>query len=107
MSVVDTATGRQIRSIRVGRYPRGIAIDPQSRFAYIAVMGSSNLVRIDLRTFALHTLHGVGSSPRHLVMSPAGDYVYVTLNGSGRVAKVRVPLAGSWRAPRPAASLAA
>ena len=90
VSVVDTATGRQIRSIRVGRYPRGIAIDPQSRFAYIAVMGSSNLVRIDLRTFALRTLHGVGSSPRHLVMSPAGDYLYVTLNGSGRVAKVRV-----------------
>src|SRR2546422_927767 len=31
LSVIDTATGAQVKRLPIGRYPRGIAIDPTSR----------------------------------------------------------------------------
>jgi YVTN family beta-propeller protein len=88
LSVVDRATGHEIRRIPLGPYPRGIAVTPDSRTAYVAVMGTSNIAAIDLRTFAVSWLYGVGSGPRHLVMSPGGRYLYATLNGAGRIAKI-------------------
>ena len=53
-------------------------------------MGSYDIARIDLRTFAVRWIRGVGSAPRHLVLGPAGNFLYATLNGEGRVAKVDV-----------------
>ena len=90
LSVVSTRLGRQIKEIPLGPYPRGIVVDRASREAYVAVMGSYDIARIDLRTFAVHWIRGVGSAPRHLVLGPSGNFLYATLNGEGRVAKVNV-----------------
>ncbi len=88
LSVCDPrGKGHQIRQIYLGPYPRGIAVDPQSRYAYVAVMGSTVIAKIDLRTFKKTTIYA-GSGPRHLCMSPDGRWLYVTLNGEGRVAKI-------------------
>ena len=40
--------------------------------AYVAVMGSFDVARVDLRSFALSYFRGVGNSPRHLVLSNDG-----------------------------------
>jgi YVTN family beta-propeller protein len=88
LSVVDTATGREVKEIRVGAYPRGIAVDPTSRIAYVAVMGSNDVAKVDLQTFGFTWLRGVGSGPRHLNISPDGAFLYVTLNGAGKIAKI-------------------
>lgn len=87
VSVVSTATGREVHRITVGTYPRGIAITKDSRTAYIAVMGSDVVAALNLRTFAVHDIV-VGPNPRHLVLSPDGRYLYITLNASGEVAKL-------------------
>lgn len=88
LSVCDPrGKGRQIRQIYLGPYPRGIAVDPQSRYAYVAVMGSTGIAKIDLQTFKKTTIYA-GSGPRHLCMSPHGRWLYATLNGEGRVAKI-------------------
>jgi YVTN family beta-propeller protein len=88
LSVVDRATGREVRRIPLGPYPRGITVSPDSHTAYIAVMGTSNVAAIDLRTFAVSWMYGVGSGPRHLVISPDGRWLYATLNGAGTIAKI-------------------
>lgn len=90
LSVVDTVTNRQVKSVYLGPYPRGIAVDPSSRHAYVAIMGASDIARIDLKSFSVDWLRGVGAQPRHLSMSPDGRYLYATLNGEGRVARVEV-----------------
>ncbi len=90
VSVIDTATGRELERVPVGRYPRGLAVDPASRTAYVAVMGSTAVATIDLETFEVGRIEGVGRSPRHLVLSPDGRTLYVTLNGSGQLAAVDV-----------------
>ena len=88
LSVVDTASAREIKRIPLGPYARGIAVTPDSGTAYVAVMGDTRIAAVNLRTYAVGWINRVGSGPRHLVLDPAGRYLYVTLNGEGDVAKI-------------------
>jgi YVTN family beta-propeller protein len=89
VSIIDTATFKEVDRIPVGAYPRGIAIDANSHIAYVAQMGGRNIAKIDLQNnFALGWIYNVGAAPRHLVIDPAGRYLYATLNGEGKVAKI-------------------
>jgi YVTN family beta-propeller protein len=87
LSVVSTRTGQELRRIPIGPYPRGIAVTPDGRAAYVAVMGGSDLIRIDLRHWT-RTRVEVGSGPRALAFGRFGRYLYVSLNAAGRVAKL-------------------
>jgi DNA-binding beta-propeller fold protein YncE len=87
LSVVSTRLGRQVKSIPMGAYPRGIAIAPSGKAAFVAVMGETFVVRVDLRTWRT-TRISIGSGPRALVAGPTGRYLYATLNAEGRVARL-------------------
>jgi YVTN family beta-propeller protein len=88
LSVIDRATFKEIRRIPLATDPRGIAVDQSSSVAYIAVMGSHDVARVDLHSFALSWYRDVGLSPRHVVIDPTGRYLYITLNGDSRVVKL-------------------
>ena len=88
MSVIDTTQGRVVKTITLGRHPRGIAVDSTSETAYVAIMGSSDVAKVRLSDFQVSWIKGVGSSPRHLVISSDDRFLYATLNGSGQVAKI-------------------
>ena len=51
LSVLSPRTLKELRRVRLGPYPRGIAVDPRSRTAYVAVMGSTRIAVVDLRRF--------------------------------------------------------
>jgi YVTN family beta-propeller protein len=91
LSVVDTAKNREIKRIKLGPYPRGIAIDTASNKAYIAVMGSYDIAKVDLKDFSVKWLKNIGRSPRHLNIDPTGQYLYASLNGEGKIAKINLP----------------
>ena len=84
VTVISIDSGKTVKSIKIGRYPRGIAITSDSRYAYVAEMGGSNIHRIDLTDFS-KTLIPVGSNPRAVVLSPDESKLYVTMNLSGKV----------------------
>jgi len=89
LTIADTDTGKVLRTVKIdGRYPRGIAVASDSRTAYIAVMGGSDLAKVDVDTGAVSWIRGVGLGPRHVVISPDDRFLYVTLNKAGMVAKV-------------------
>jgi YVTN family beta-propeller protein len=88
LSILGYNTLHEVQRIHLGAYPRGIAIDGAKHVAYVAVMGSFDVARIDLETFALSYFRGVGNSPRHLVLSNDGSRLFVTLNGDNRVVSV-------------------
>jgi YVTN family beta-propeller protein len=91
LSVVDAAKNREIKRIKLGPYPRGIAIDAASHKAYVAVMGSYDIAKVDLRDFSVKWLKNMGRSPRHLNIDPTGEYLYASLNGEGKIAKINLP----------------
>ena len=84
VTVISVETGKRVKDIKIGRYPRGIEISEDSQFAYIAEMGGSNIHRIDLNDFS-KTLIPIGVNPRALELSPDGKFLYATLNSSGKV----------------------
>jgi YVTN family beta-propeller protein len=84
VTVISVESGKTVKSIKIGRYPRGIAITDDSQYAYVAEMGGSNVYRIDLSDFST-TLIPVGSNPRAIVLSPDQSKMYITMNLSGKV----------------------
>ena len=85
LSVISIAEQKTIKSIKIGRYPRGIVVTNDSSFAYVAEMGGNRLHRINLSTFEQSYIP-IGSNPRAVVLSPDNKTLYATLNVSGQIA---------------------
>jgi YVTN family beta-propeller protein len=85
LDVISIAKQKNVKSIKIGRYPRGIAVSADSSKAYIAEMGGSNIHEINLTDFS-KKLIPIGVNPRAIVLSPDNSKMYVTLNMAGKVA---------------------
>jgi len=85
VSVISVEKNKVVKTIKIGRYPRGIAISNDSTKAYVAEMGGNRIHVINLQDFTT-TFIPIGSNPRAIVLSPDNTTMYVTMNLSGRVA---------------------
>jgi YVTN family beta-propeller protein len=84
LSVISLAEQKVVKTIKIGAYPRGIAISRDSQFAYIVQMGGSVVHKITLGSWERELLN-VGANPRAVVLSPDDSKLYITLNAAGRV----------------------
>ena len=108
LDVISVAKQKKVKSIKIGRYPRGIAVSTDSSKAYIAEMGGSNIHEINLTDFTKKSIP-IGVTPRAIVLSPDNTKMYVTLNLSGKVAAwdlVKKKSLGSVKTGKAARSLA-
>ena len=85
VSVISVDAQKVVKTIKIGRYPRGIAISNDSKRAYVAEMGGNRVHVINLEDFTV-THIPIGSNPRAIVLSPDNTRMYVTMNLSGKVA---------------------
>jgi YVTN family beta-propeller protein len=85
LTVISVEKQKVVKSIKIGRYPRGIAVSKDSKKAYIAEMGGNRIHVINLEDFTV-TYIPIGSNPRAIVLSPDNSMLYATMNLSGRVA---------------------
>jgi YVTN family beta-propeller protein len=85
VSVISVAEQKVVKTVKIGKYPRGIAINKDSSKAFVAEMGGNRIHVIDLADFST-TYIPIGSNPRAIVLSPDDTKLYVTMNLSGRVA---------------------
>jgi YVTN family beta-propeller protein len=85
VSVISVTAQKVVKNIKIGRYPRGIAISNDSKRAYVAEMGGNRIHVINLEDFSV-TYIPIGSNPRAIVLSPDNTKMYVTMNLSGKVA---------------------
>ena len=85
LKVISVETHKTVKTINIGRYPRGIAVTNDSKHAYIAEMGGNRIHVIDLEDFSRSYIP-IGSNPRAIVLSPDNSTMYVTMNLSGKVA---------------------
>jgi YVTN family beta-propeller protein len=84
VTIISVETQKTVKTIKIGRYPRGISISSDSTFAYVAEMGGNRIHRIDLASFLVDYIP-IGSNPRAIELSPDGSRLYATLNISGKV----------------------
>lgn len=84
VTIISVETQKTVKTIKIGRYPRGISISSDSKFAYVAEMGGNRIHRIDLAGFTVDYIP-IGSNPRAIELSPDGSKLYATLNISGKV----------------------
>jgi YVTN family beta-propeller protein len=61
--VLERATKKELKRLKVGRNPAGILIEPDSARAYVAVTGDNNVAVIDLKTFDLIARIATGTGP--------------------------------------------
>jgi YVTN family beta-propeller protein len=73
VSVLDTHSGRVLRTIAVGHYPSALAVDPRTGQAFVANAGSNSVSIIDT-----HTRRLVGTVP-------VGQYPNAIAAADGRV----------------------
>ncbi len=85
VSVISVDAQKVIKTIKIGRYPRGIAVSSDSKRAYVAEMGGNRIHVINLENFTVSHIT-IGSNPRAIVLSPDNTKMYVTMNLSGKVA---------------------
>lgn len=76
-SVIDTTTGTVITSVKVGRGPKGVAVVPNGKTAYVANSRSNNVSVIDTSTNTVTGTVKVGYNPSEVAVSPDGKRVYV------------------------------
>ena len=84
VTIISVETQKTVKSIKIGRYPRGISISSDSQFAYVAEMGGNRIHRISLGDFSVQHIP-IGSNPRAIELSPDNTKLYATLNISGKV----------------------
>jgi YVTN family beta-propeller protein len=85
VSVISIEQNKVVKTVKIGRYPRGIAINNDSSKAYVAEMGGNRIHVINLQDFSTSFIP-IGSNPRAIVLSPDNSKMFVTMNLSGRVA---------------------
>lgn len=85
VSVISVAAQKVVKTLKIGRYPRGISISSDSKRAYVAEMGGNRIHEINLEDFSVSYIP-IGSNPRAIVLSPDNTKMYVTMNLSGKVA---------------------
>jgi len=84
VTVISVETQQTVKSIKIGRYPRGISISSDSKYAYVAEMGGNRIHRINLEDFTVSYIP-IGSNPRAISLSADDTKLYATLNISGKV----------------------
>jgi len=84
VNVISVESQKTVKTIKIGRYPRGIAVTSDSTIAYVAEMGGNRIHQIDLNTFEISYI-AIGSNPRAIVLSPDNKTLYVTMNIAGKV----------------------
>ncbi|WP_265444710.1 YncE family protein [Flexivirga meconopsidis] len=87
ISVVDRASAKQTKVIKIGQQPRGIVVMPDNRTAYVAAMYGNKVVKVDLQTGTTKVIKEV-NRPRHLVLSPDSKYLYLAASGTNSVYKI-------------------
>ena len=84
VTIISVETQETVKTIKIGRYPRGIAITSDGKSAYVAEMGGNRIHQINLEDFSVKYIP-IGSNPRAIELSPDNSKLYATLNISGKV----------------------
>jgi len=77
VTVIDAATRKVLKTVPVGKRPRGVTVSPDGRRVYVSNSNSDTMSVIDAKSLAvLHTVPA-GLDPEGLTFNRAGTAIYV------------------------------
>ncbi len=88
VSVIDIASGKEIKEIKVGKTPRGMVFSQDGKKLYVCNFetASNSISIIDTDSLKVtKTLKGFRHNPRHAAITPDGKKVYVAVYYTGYV----------------------
>ncbi len=85
VSVIDAATNKVVRTIKVGKRPRGVAISPDGRRVYISNGNSDSVSVIDVEIGKQIEAWPAGVDPEGLALSPDGARLFAVNENGGTV----------------------
>ncbi|XVX19430.1 beta-propeller fold lactonase family protein [Actinomycetota bacterium] len=89
MTVIEAKSGEVTATVPLGgQHPRGIAVSPNSRTAYVALMGADTVVQVDLRSGKVRPFANTGKRPRHIVINKDGSRLYISNNDDDTVSEL-------------------
>jgi YVTN family beta-propeller protein len=90
VTVYDQPANTLAATVPVGKTPRGLAVSPDGRKAWVANHGDGTLSVIDLRSLkVIKTIRqGQLEKPRSLALTPDGRRLLVTSEGSRRILQI-------------------
>src|SRR5262245_64167131 len=82
LTVVDTATNKQIGRVVVGKSPHGIAVPADQSFILVSIESAKQgeLVWIDPQTDQVTKRIDIGPAPNQLAVTPDGKFAYIPVN---------------------------
>ncbi len=84
MDVVDVATNRVIKTVKVGQLPHGIAAARSQDLLYVSTEGDGGLTVVDtVKDEVVRKHHIFGHRPNEIDCTSDGRYVYVPVLGDG------------------------
>ncbi|MGC9213444.1 MAG: YncE family protein [Athalassotoga sp.] len=84
--LLETVFGNSLwRTINVGSYQNGIAVDSSNDMLYVAESGYSIVSVVDLKTYQIIKKINTGIFPYQIAINDKTDMVYVTNKGSNSI----------------------
>ena len=76
---------KETGSIRLGCDPHGLAISPDSNFAYVGLVATGQVAQVDLTTNEVAQHFDVGQWPKYMTLSPDGNRLAVGNGGDSNI----------------------
>src|SRR5262245_42305366 len=90
LSIIDGATDKVVGRVSVGERPRGVALSPDGRSAYVALGEEDVIAVVDTATRAVTARIAAGSDPEAFAVSPDGARLYVSNEDAGTASVIDV-----------------
>jgi YVTN family beta-propeller protein len=84
-TAADGASLRFLRRIKVGLWPKAIAVSPDGERAFVALHHGGELAVIERKSLKVAARADLGGRPEALAVSPDGKRVYLTVGDQGTV----------------------
>ncbi len=88
ISVINSTTNSVIDTIRVGKSPTELAINPNNNLLYVANFDNKTISVINTTTNSVIDTITVGNSPEELVINPNNNLLYVANSGNNTVSVI-------------------
>ncbi|MCL2106738.1 MAG: PQQ-binding-like beta-propeller repeat protein [Oscillospiraceae bacterium] len=88
ISVLDPVTHEVVRTINIGGSLSGIALNPNTRMAYVSNAANNSVYALDTQTGEIAAQIPVGASPGKPAVNPSTNLVYVPNTADGTVSVI-------------------